>query len=254
MRVELIDPTSGISGTPSFGMTVLLNEHTAIDAGTLGFLWPISRQRQVSRVFLSHSHMDHVAALPSFLDNVYGTGLECPTVLAGPETLKSLQSDLFNDRLWPDFVRLSEQGPSFLHLQQLSPLETVEANELRVTPWPLSHVVPVLGFLVEDSCSAVAFLTDTGPCDSVWERLNACESLKAVFLECSFPRRHEPLATASGHLSVTSFAGEIAKLRRSVPVIAYHLKPAFHEEIVDELQRLQQPNVEVIQPGRVYTF
>lgn len=254
MKVELISSTSGMSDAVQFGMTVLLNDHTALDAGTLGFLWPIDRQRKVRRVFLSHSHIDHVASLPAFLDHVYGSPQDCPTVFAGAETLHSLQTDLFNDRLWPDFIRLSSEGPPFVKLQELQPFQTCEAGDLRITPIPLNHVVPTFGFLVEDQNSSVAFITDTQVTDAVWDAVNSCKTLKAVFLECSFPRRHRALARQCGHLSVDTFARECDKLRRDIPVIAYHLKPAFCEEIMEEIAEIASGSMTVVRTGHPYLF
>lgn len=254
MKVELISSTSGMSDAVQFGMTVLLNDHTALDAGTLGFLWPIDRQRNVRHVFLSHSHIDHVASLPAFLDNVYGSQQQCPTVFAGPETLHSLKTDVFNDRLWPDFIRLSNQGPPFVQLKELMPFQTCEVSDLRITPIPLNHVVPTYGFLVEDDRSSVAFITDTQATEAVWETVNSCKSLKAVFLECSFPRRCRALARQSGHLSVDTFSRETNRLRTDVPVIAYHLKPAFCEEIMEEIAGIASGTMSVVRTGHPYQF
>jgi glyoxylase-like metal-dependent hydrolase (beta-lactamase superfamily II) len=119
MRVELLPSSVGASGMLQFSQSVLINDYTAIDAGSVGCLVPLERQQLIRDVFLSHSHLDHIGSLPFFLDNVYRPVPECPRILASAATFASLRSDVFNDRIWPDFVRLSREETPFLRLQEL---------------------------------------------------------------------------------------------------------------------------------------
>src|SRR5439155_26485019 len=125
------------------------------------------------------------ASLPVFLENVYRPGVPCVTVYGNEAVLDSLRRDFFNDRVWPDFIRLSELGPPFLRLQQVRPGQTLEAGGLRVTAVAVNHTVPTLGYLFEDRAAAVAIPSDTGPTEEIWERANGLPNLKAVFLEAS---------------------------------------------------------------------
>ena len=254
MRVELLPSSTGSAGLLQFSQSVLINDYTAIDAGTVGCLVPLERQQLIRDVFLSHSHLDHVCSLPFFLDNVYRPVPECPRILASSATFASLRTDVFNDRIWPDFVRLSREETPFLRLQELRAEEPVNSCGLRVTPVDLEHPVPTLGFLVDDGTACVAFITDTLPTVRVWELLASCRNLRAVFLECSFPASQCWLAEKSGHLCSVTFATELAKLRGDVPVFAWHLKPVFFEEIVSELRQLRRPMLTIAEPGRVYEF
>jgi hypothetical protein len=51
-----------------------------------------------------------------------------------------------------------------------------------------------------------------------------------------------------------TFAAELGQLRGDVPVLAWHLKPVFFEEIVSELRGLSRPGLTIAEPGRVYVF
>ena len=95
------------------------------------------------------------------------------TVHAGAETLESLRHDVFNDRVWPDFIGMSEKGIPFVKLEILEPGRPVEAAGLRLTPIAVDHVVPTLGFLVEAPGVMVAIPSDTGPTDSFWREAGA---------------------------------------------------------------------------------
>ena len=94
---------------------------------------------------------------------------------------------MFNDRTWPDFVALSEGDLPLLRLERLEPGVPIELEGLRITPIPVNHVVPTLGFLIEDGHSAVVIASDTGPTELLWQRANAAPHLDAVFLEAAFP-------------------------------------------------------------------
>src|SRR5947209_7156685 len=99
--------TCSSAGSPEqYLICYLVNDVVAIDAGNLGLLPVVADQQRVRHVFLSHTHMDHIASLPIFLENVYSPEGPCPTIHASAETLDCLQRDLFNDRLWPDFIGL----------------------------------------------------------------------------------------------------------------------------------------------------
>jgi ribonuclease BN (tRNA processing enzyme) len=170
-----------------FLTSYLIGQALAIDAGSLGYHGSLEVQTRVRHVLISHSHIDHLASPPVFLENVYRSGPDCVTVHAGEAVLDSLQCDLFNDRVWPDFINLSPTAP-FLRLSKLEEGRLVELEGLRITPVAVNHVVPTFGFLVEDDRSAVVIPTDTGPTDAIWQYANRSPNLKADFLEATFPR------------------------------------------------------------------
>ena len=254
MKVELLPSTVGEPCKRQFCIAAIVNDTVAIDAGTLGLLWPFERQMQVRNIFLSHSHIDHVASLPLFLDNIYQPGPECPSIYACESTETSLRENIFNDRLWPDFFRLSEEESPFLTLHTLRPEVAVELPALTVTPVPLNHVVPTMGFILQEDDCAIAFVSDTRRTHRIWEVLAETKTLRAVFLESSFPNSHRWLADKSGHLCPELFEQEIQKLPESVKVIACHLKPSFFDEIAQELADIPRGNLEIGVPGHSYLF
>ncbi|MBC7967748.1 MAG: 3',5'-cyclic-nucleotide phosphodiesterase [Fuerstia sp.] len=254
MKVEFIPSTVGAPATKQFCISAVVNDTIAIDAGSIGLLWPIERQMQIRHVFLSHSHLDHVASLPLFLDNIYRLGPDCPSVYACEATIQCLREDVFNDRLWPDFIRLSEQESPFLDLKTLKPEVPVRLPGLSVTPVPLTHIVPTMGFILQDADSTVAVVSDTSSTQRIWEVLAATKNLRAVILDCSFPNSHRWLADKSGHLCPELFAEEIRRLPEAVRVIAYHLKPCFFDEIEHELKAIPRAGLEIGVTGREYVF
>jgi cAMP phosphodiesterase len=253
MRVELL-PSSLPPSDLQFLVSFVINDSVAIDAGPLGLLADLDRQRRVRHVFLTHEHIDHLATLPVFLENVYVQGPECVEILAAADVLDFIHRDIFNGRVWPDFFALSTASDAFVRATPLEPGRPVTRAGLCITPLPVSHGVPTLGLLVDDGQAAVAFPSDTGPTAAFWHHLAAAPRLDAVFLEVSFPNALAELATLTGHHCPASFAAEIRKLDRPVRWIVVHRKPRFAAEIAAELAALDLPGVELVRPGEPLTF
>jgi cAMP phosphodiesterase len=254
VKIQLVGSAVGeTASAQQFAMTYIVDDVASIDAGSLGLVWPLEVQRRIQHVLLSHSHIDHVASLPMYVENVYQQGPACPAIYGHPDTLESLRRDLFNDRVWPDMVRLATEETPFMNLLPLDSEQPLRIGKLMITPVALNHIVPTFGFIVDDGHSAVAIVSDTAPTERVWEIVNGLPHLKAVFLEACFPDRMEWLAEKSAHLTTSLFAAECRKLARPVPVIVVHIKAAFREEILSELAALRLPHVRIGAPG-VYEF
>lgn len=233
-------------------MTYVIDDRVAIDAGCLGLISPIADQKRVTDVFLTHSHADHLASLPIFIDNVYQEGPDCVAVWGGTETLDCLRRDVFNDRIWPDLAKIARPGSPFARFQTLATEQTVVAGHLKVTAIELSHVVPTFAYLVEDADAAVAFVSDTGPTQRVWQLLDQQPRLRGVFLEASFPDEMLWLAQKSGHLTPRLAREELRKLHREARVIAVHVKGDFHAQVAAQLAI--PPAIEMGVSERIYQF
>jgi ribonuclease BN (tRNA processing enzyme) len=250
MRVMLVP--SALSAAPrQYLTTFLVGDSVAIDAGSLGFYCSPAEQSRIRHVFLTHTHLDHIASLPIFLENVSNDGGNCPTIYAPAEVLDVVCRDVLNDRLFPDFVRLSRDGPALVKLQPITPGQPMCIDRLCLTAVPLDHVVPTVGYVIDDGQSACAIVTDTAPSDAIWELCNRTPNLRAVFLEVTFPESMSWLAEVSKHLTTSRFAGEVRKLKKPVPVYAIHLKARFLEEVVREVRALNLPHVSLLEPGEV---
>jgi ribonuclease BN (tRNA processing enzyme) len=255
VKITLLPSSPGANADWSlqYLTTFLIDDALAIDAGCLGF-FTAREQARVKHVLLSHSHMDHIASLPIFLENAYGEP-SVVTVHASEWVLNCLQSDLFNDRIWPDFIRISRKGEeALLNTAVLTPLMPVHLDGLTITPVPVDHAVPTFGFLVEDATAAIAISGDTGPTEEIWRRANALPNLKAVFLEVAYPNAMANRATKAKHHTPRSFGEEIRKLRLPVPLFAYHIKARYREQVVKELHELGLPSLMIAEADRPYLF
>src|SRR5262249_48277724 len=139
------------------------------------------------------------------VDNVYEASGDCVTIHGSSFVLDCLKRDMFNGRVWPDFVGMSSVDNPILKLAELKPKQPVELAGLRIVPIPVDHLVPTLGFMIEDSKSAVMIVSDTGPTEEIWRHANNSVKLKAVFLEAAFPNDMMAIATAAKHLTPALF-------------------------------------------------
>jgi len=255
MRVVLLPSSCGSPEPgPQFLSSYLVGDALVVDGGSIGLQADLELQRRVRHVFLSHAHLDHVAGLPLLVENVGEPPPGGFEVLASAAVLETLRRDLFNDRLWPDFFALAARNGPFLRGTPLEPLVTVERAGCRVTPVPVAHGPETHGFIVDDGTCSVAFVADSGPTDEIWRQLAARPRLRAVFLECSFPRALAGLAARCGHLAPDTFAAEAARAPAGTRVLVVHRKAAHAETIATELAARRLPGVELAVPGHRYEF
>ena len=101
MYIKILGCSGGIGAnlrTTSF----LIDDDIIIDAGTgLGDL-PLNQMTGIRHIFLTHSHMDHIAALPLLADSMFGIHDEPFIVHAHDKTIQALKTRV----IWPDFVEL----------------------------------------------------------------------------------------------------------------------------------------------------
>ena len=254
VKVRLVPSTAGdLHERSQYLSSYLFNDTIAIDAGCLGHFGTFADQVRVRNIFLTHSHIDHIGSCRSS-STTSSRRARCVTVHASSEVIDCLRRDMFNDRVWPDFIRLSTPEAPFLRLSTLQAFQPVALEGLRFTPIPVDHVVPTFGFVVESATAAVLVASDTGPTTALWTRGNATPNLKAVFLEASFPESLATLAQASKHLTPSQFAQEVQKLQSRPAIIAVHLKNRYFQQLVQELHALQIPDLEIGRFDKPYEF
>jgi ribonuclease BN (tRNA processing enzyme) len=246
----------GSNGVPGsqYLTSFLINGRVAIDAGSVGLFGPPEQQSGIAHLFISHTHIDHIASLPIFLENTYEDTGRPLTIYGSRSVLECLRRDIFNGRVWPDLISIWAKSGTGVNLVTLEPGSAVEVDGLRVTAVEMNHVIPTCGFLVEDDESAIVLASDTGPTQEIWDRANAVKNLKAIFLETTFPDALDELADLAKHLTPRLLGLELEKLHNPVRTIVMHIKPRMYDQIIREIRALGLPQVEIGQPGKQYEF
>jgi ribonuclease BN (tRNA processing enzyme) len=226
--------------------TLVVDGVLAVDAGGLGWFAPPAELARVAHVLLTHTHIDHVAGLPIFLDTVYGLAAPPPTVAATAVTLAALRAHVFNNTIMPDFVELGRHIPPFLVERELTPGTPTRLGRYEVTAHEVTHTVPTVAYVIDDGTDAVAVVTDTAPVPELIARLAATPRLRTVYLESSFPVAEAALAVLTCHLTTVQFLEAAATLESAgVRVVPIHVKPRYAAEITAELRAASRANVEL---------
>lgn len=233
---------------------LLVNGRIAIDAGSLTLALRLSEQTAIRHIFLTHSHLDHICTLPFFTKNIFGH-VEVPVEIhALPQTLDALRRHLFNDELWPDFSVIPSPDKPIIRYSEIIPGTVYEIEGLRITPVMVNHLVPCVGYRVEDDHSAFIFTSDTAETDEIYTLANATENLELFITEASFPNEQAWLAEASKHLTPAKLGGELKKLSKDVPVAVYHLTPGERPIMLPQLEALRHPNLRLLNQDECYAW
>lgn len=236
-------------------MSYLINDSIVIDAGSIGWQASLQFQKQVRHLVLSHGHLDHVASLPIWLDNIFEPNQMPPQIYASAATWDIIDTHLLNDAVWPNLQRVATSEAAFYQSHVLTAEQPRIIDGITITPVELEHLIPTLGFLIDDGQVAIAFVSDTAPTTRIWELCRAHPRLRAVFLEASFPNEMEWLAEKTRHLTPAMALRELEKLgRHDVPAYFVHLKPQHQATIAAELAVGGTRAMHVVEPGRDYRF
>ena len=233
--------------------TFLIDGETALDAGSLTEALPISVQRRIRRVVLTHAHFDHIASLPFLIENLYGRRRPLELIAPAP-VLASIKRHVFNDVTWPDFTRLPSRAHPTLRLKPVRDGRPFSSGGVTLTPLAVDHVVPAYGYLVTKPGRAVLFSGDTMPTHRIWEHARRIRDLKAIFLEVSFSNAQHAVARDSCHLTPSLLPGELAKAPDHVPVYLYHMKPPSLSRIRGEVEALGEPRLRLLESERSFRF
>lgn len=233
---------------------LLVNEHVALDAGSLSQALAVEEQVKVHSIVLSHSHMDHTNSLPFFIENVYGKSNGAIRIHSSPATIYAIRKYLFNNATWPDFTRLPNHLLPAVQFEELADEVPLEIDGVSFTPIPVDHLVPTHGFLLRQGRSAVLWSSDTGPTTRFWEIANQTPDLKALCIDVSFDNGLQEIADVSLHLTPRTLERELEKLERKVPILLHHLKPPCIAKICAEVKAMRNPDLQFLEQGKTYEF
>lgn len=254
MKIRILGCSGGIGGNLRT-TSMLLDQDVLIDAGTgVGDL-SLAEMCVIDHVFVTHSHLDHIACLPLLIDSVGFMRDKPLTIHATDETLDILKQHIFNWEIWPDFSQIPSLHQPILRYERIVLGETVDMDGRKITPLPANHVVPAVGFHISSGKTSLAFSGDTTTCDALWEAINRIENLEYLIVETAFSNAEKELAVVSKHLCPSLLAEELCKLKLNPKIYITHLKPGEVEltmQEVSECVRIFVPKM--LQNGQVFEF
>jgi cAMP phosphodiesterase len=233
----------------------LIDECVAVDAGSIAIALTNEQRSKVRDIIVTHPHMDHIASLPIFIDDLYPSLKEPMRVYATPEVIDLLERDVFNWNVYPRFSELKNDYGPVMEYVPIPFGQSFSVAHLTVMAVPVNHIVPTVGLLVSDGQTSVAFSSDTAETEEFWKLVNGVKHLDALLIEASFPNGMAKLAEVSRHFTPASLGEELKKLTHNgMDIMAVHLKPSYRQEIVKQLEDLQIPKLRVMEPGKIYNW
>ncbi len=254
MKIRVLGCSGGI-GAGALTSALLVDDDVLIDAGTgIGDL-ALEDIDSIRHVFLTHSHLDHIAGLPMLVDRLFDENFETPlTVYAREETLRAVQDHLFNDVIWPDFANLPNAANPMLRYRVCEPGDTITIGHRDFYAVDVMHSVPSLGYTVQNSGGVFAVSGDTKTNETLWPVLNACDDLKVLVIEVSFPDEMQELAVLAGHYTPKTLTEDLKRLKHKPEIWLTGMKPGEEKRIFSQvLAAAPEKNIQMLSRGAVLT-
>jgi len=233
----------------------LIDERVTVDAGSIAIALTDGQRSKVRDIIVTHPHMDHIASLPIFVDDLFAQLEEPVRIHATDEVIALLERDVFNGNVYPRFSELENSKGPVMDYVPIRVGEEFQVAHLRVTAVAVNHIVPTVGLLVSDGKATVAFSSDTAETDDFWTLTNSAARLDALLIEAYFHNAMHQLAVVSKHLTPASLSEELQKLNhKGMDILAVHLKAAYRETLIKELAALGIPKLRAMDPGLVYEW
>ncbi|HEX5127870.1 MAG TPA: 3',5'-cyclic-nucleotide phosphodiesterase [Rhodocyclaceae bacterium] len=232
----------GLGGREKQHTTSLLVDHDIlIDCGTgLGTL-DFEQLLAIDHVFLTHSHLDHIALLPLLVDTVGDLRTQPITVHATEETLRILRAHIFNWLIWPDFTAIPDRTRPHLRMQAMSVGEAVELNGRNIRAIPALHAVPAVGYCLSSAHGSLVFSGDTTVSDDMIAVVNGIDNLRYLIIETAFSDSQHDLALAARHMCPSMLHHVLDRLTVKPEVFITHLKPGNNDIVIKEIQAYRGP-------------
>ena len=240
MKVRVLGCSGAIAKdcrTTSF----LIDQDVLVDAGTgVGDL-TLDEMGRVDHVLLTHSHLDHVAALPLMVDAVAAQRTTPIEVHALQGTINALKQHIFNNTIWPDFSKIPTPDAPFITFHALHVGQTLSLSGKHIEVLPSVHTVPAVGYAVSRGGGTWVFTGDTERNPAFWRRINQLDVAMLV-IETAFSNREHALAKRSLHLSPQVLADELDFIdkEKHYPIYITHTKPFETDLIMAEIQQFDR--------------
>ncbi len=236
MKVRVLGCSGGIGGHHLRTTAMLVDHDVLVDAGTGVADLSLAELAAIDHVFITHSHLDHIASLPLMVDSVADLRDKPLTVYSEQATLESIRNHVFNWEIWPDFAEIPSRATPALQYRAITVGETVRLGDRSITALPAEHTVPAVGYRLDSADGSLVFTGDTTVNDEFWPVVNQIAKLRYLLIETAFSNREIRLAEISKHLCPSMLAGELAKLRVRPEIYISHLKPGQIELTMGEIE------------------
>lgn len=249
MRLKILGCSGGIGGDRRT-TALQIDDDILIDCGTGVGDMSIDELSRIKHIFLTHTHLDHIACLPLLLDSIQSRHDSEPIQLhLTQESLDIMRAHIFNWKVWPDFLNMPGRDNPVIRPLVHDCGEQIEIAGRLIEMLPARHTVPAVGYrLRSENGKVFAFSGDCTQNTVFWSALNAGEALDLLLVECSYPDADKELSHLAGHYCPSTLAEDLGLLQHQPELYITHLKPGDEIVIQSELEeKIRERNPKILQ-------
>ena len=257
MRLRVLGCSGGIGGRHLRTTSFLVDGDVLLDAGTgVGDL-SLAELSLVDHIFVTHSHLDHVASIAFMVDTVGGMRAKPITVHATRETIDILQQPHLQ---LGDLAGLHRRSPRRSRrscaTRRSSSARTVSLARARLhaaagDPHGAGGRLPAGQRPRRAWCSPATpgRTTRCGRSSTAWA------TSRYLIIETAFANKERHLAELSKHLCPSMLAEELVKFERDAEIYVTHLKPGETELTMQEIEESSgRLRPRMLQNNQVFEF
>jgi len=254
VKLQVLGCAGGIGGLEKFTTCFLLDHDILIDAGSGLTKLSMDQLCAIDHIFISHSHLDHVFGLALLVDSVLGKRTTPITVHASEEVIATLNTHLFNWKIWPDFSVIPSPSNGILRWEIMPKMSTIEITGRFIQSHPVNHTVDAVGYWVHNHESGFLFTGDLSVTPELWAHFSKEKRLKQVFIDCSFPNSEIDIAFASKHYCPQTLLEDVRAMPLATKFAVTHLKPGQENLIMEQIQANSTHQFTALYSGAHFDF
>lgn len=181
--------------------------------------------KKITKIFLTHLHLDHVSDLLGLLKANWLVGLTSAQIF-GPQGTEDWYNTSMSPYSYIDKIEVT--------INELKPNQTLIFPDYTITTAATLHSVSSLAYKVENQCNTIVYTGDTEPCDSVMELAQLADVL---IHECSFPLEYN----VDNHTTPQTLATSIKKHNLQVKnLYLTHVYPQMRDHEKETLEYIKK--------------
>jgi len=251
MQLTILGCSGGV-GSSAATTSFLVDDSVLLDAGTGASELPTVGMAELQDVFLTHAHLDHVALLPLMLATAFEDLSDPLRIHARPETVRALETHIFNWQLWPDFTEMLGRQRSVVDFQAMEPGDARSLAAGTITMLPVVHSVPAAGYLLNGQGQNLAFSGDCTTNEVFWQSLNELSTLDHLIVEVGLANEKRDIAHELCHYTPELLARDLEQLVHDPVIWLTHITPGDEQRILAQCrQTIQGRDVRLLQRNQV---
>ena len=146
----------------------LLNDSILLDAGTITEVLGDEQLKRIKHVVISHTHIDHLKDLFSFVDELVMMGKYSIEVISVKQIIEIISQNLFNNLIWPDFTVIPSENNAVIRFCEIDLEKATSRDGISIKPVLMTHTVYTVGFVVKEGKRGFMF---TACCPTLPQRV-----------------------------------------------------------------------------------